>query len=80
MRWSAPLSTPLTLSDGRVLRTLHDVRDVFASDAFRGVTHWPALEHALDLLLRAAETGGEADIQAATDQACVVFRVRGMMR
>jgi hypothetical protein len=63
MPWSAPLSRELPLKDGRTLRTLHDVRDVFTSDVFSGVTH---LEHAIDLLLMAAESGDGGDIEAAT--------------
>jgi hypothetical protein len=60
MPWSKPLAYELTLKDGRTLRTLHDARDLFASGVFDGVTQSPPLEHALDLLLKAAETGKEA--------------------
>jgi hypothetical protein len=80
MPWNKPLAYEVHLRDGRVLRTLHDLRDVFASDRFASITHWSALEYALYLLLRAADTGFESDIEAATDQACVVFRLQGMMR
>jgi hypothetical protein len=79
MHWDKPLTYEVCLRDGRVLRTLRDLREVFASNRFAGITRWRALEHALDLLLRAAETGAESDIEAATGQACVVFRLQGMI-
>jgi hypothetical protein len=64
---------------GRTLRTLHDVRDVFVSGVFAGVTHSPPLEHALDLLIKAAETGENDDEKAATDQIATVLRLWRMM-
>jgi hypothetical protein len=62
-----------------VLRTLHDARDVFASGVFSGVKHSPPLEHALDLLLKAAETGQPDVVKAATDQIATVLRLWKMM-
>ncbi|MPZ58457.1 MAG: hypothetical protein GEU91_18585 [Rhizobiales bacterium] len=74
------MSYPLALADGRVLHTLHDARDVLLSDAaFSGVTHWPPLEHAIELLLAAAETGADADIKAATEQVHRVLVQKGLM-
>jgi hypothetical protein len=75
MAWNKPLAYELPLKDGRILRTLHDARYVFASGVFDGVTHSPPLEHALDLLLKAAETGTPDDVKAATDQIGVVLRL-----
>lgn len=79
MAWLAPLTYELRLADGRVLRTLHDVRDVLTSGAFEGVRHSPPLEHAIDLLLAAAETGSADAIKAATDQVAIVLRQRWLM-
>jgi hypothetical protein len=78
MPWHAPLAYELTLTDGRVLRTLHDARDLFTSSAFSGITH--SSPHALHLLLMAAATGKPNDIEAATDQIAVALRVHGMMQ
>jgi hypothetical protein len=79
MPWSKPLAHELTLKDGRTLRTLHDARDVFASGVFAGVKHSPPLEHAIDLLIDAAESGKPDDIKAATDQVAIALRAHGMM-
>jgi hypothetical protein len=48
---------------------------VFASGVFSGVTHAPALEHAIELLVRAAETGQDGDVRAATSQIATVLRM-----
>ena len=79
MPWAKPLAYPLPLKDGRTLCTLHDVRDVFASGVFAGVTHSPPLEHALDLLIKAAGTGSDDYVKAATDQIAVVLQFWQMM-
>jgi hypothetical protein len=79
MPWAKPLAYELPLKDGRTLRTLHDARDVFASGVFAGVTRSPPLEHALDLLIRAAETGEDDDVEAATDQIATVLRIWRMI-
>jgi hypothetical protein len=79
MPWNRPLARDLVLTNGRVLRTLHDARDVFASGAFAGVKHSPPLEHAIDLLIDAADSGKPGDIKAATDQVAIALRVHGMV-
>lgn len=56
-----------------------DARDVFTSTAFSSFKHSPPLEHALDLLLKAGETGEPDDIAAATDQIAIALRWHGMM-
>ena len=73
MPWSKPLARELALKDGRVLRTLHDARDLFASGVFAGVTHSQALERAIELLIRAAESGEDGDVADATDQVATVL-------
>lgn len=75
MSWTRPLARKLVLTDGRVLRTLHDARHVFASGVFSGATHSPPLEQAIDRLLKAAETGDDDDVTAATDQVATVLRI-----
>jgi hypothetical protein len=79
MPWNKPLARHLPLKDGRTLHTLHDARDVFASGVFAGVTHDPPLEHAIELLIRAAETGEDNDVEAATDQVAIMLRLWRMM-
>jgi hypothetical protein len=41
---------------------------------------WPALEHARDLLMTAAETGKRKDVAAATDQVAIVLCQRRMVQ
>jgi len=79
MPWAKPLAYELPLKDGRTLRTLHDARDVFSSGVFSGVTHSPPLEHAIELLIRAAETEEANDVKAATDQIVTVLQLWRMM-
>ena len=43
---------------------------------FDGISHWPALEHARDLLMIAAETGKRRDVTATTEQIAVVLGQR----
>ena len=58
--WSAPRSKPLTLRDGRTLRTLADPRDfVLALPA--GDQERAAWQRAAALLIDAAENGGDVD-------------------
>jgi len=65
--WSKPLSRRLKLRDGRELSTLAEAAAVVAED-FGTVTNNAILEHAVELLLRAAETGRTADRREATEQ------------
>jgi hypothetical protein len=63
--WLARLSKPIPLTDGRVLRTLSDVRALLVElpEATRLAPHWQRLA---EVLLSAAQTGGLLDL--ATDQ------------
>ena len=54
--WSRPLTRPIVLKNGEVLRTLGDVARLFER-RFSTVIEYAPLEHALELLLRAAERG-----------------------
>ena len=44
---------------------------------FDGISHWPALEHARDLLMTAAETN---DVAAATNQLAIALGQRKLLR
>ena len=63
-RWSAPLSRPIALRDGTVLRTLRDAR-AFVLALPPGDQERQAWQKAAALLIEAAENGG--DVEAATD-------------
>jgi hypothetical protein len=64
--WIRPLTCTLTLKSGERLATLLDTADLLSS-RFQGVIRHDPLEHAITLLLRAAETGTRADREGATD-------------
>jgi len=78
MTWDRKLSRPITLSDGRTLATLRCAAECLIA-TFDGISHWPALEHARDLLMTAAETGKRKDVAAATDQLTVVLEQRKLL-
>jgi hypothetical protein len=63
--WLARLSKPIPLTDGRVLRTLDDIRVLLVElpESTRLAPEWQRLG---ELLLSAAQTGGLLDV--ATDQ------------
>jgi hypothetical protein len=73
MPWGKKLARPLALKDGTVIKTLNGARAVILK-RFEGVIHSEALAHAGQLLLKAAETGDKADIEAATVQLERVLR------
>ena len=75
MPWNDKLSRDLVLKDGTALKTLNDVRALFL-DRFSKITHSTPLAYAGELLLKAAETGEPADIEAATEQIERVLRAR----
>ncbi len=64
--WNRPLTRVLVLKSGERLATLLDTADLLSS-RFQGVIRHDPLEHAITLLLRAAETGTRADREGATD-------------
>jgi hypothetical protein len=78
MTWDRKLSRPIALSDGRKLRTLHNAAECLIA-TFDGISQWPALEHARDLLMTAAETGTRKDVAAATDQVMIVLSHRRLL-
>ena len=77
--WTRPLTRVPILKTGERLRMLHDAADLI-THRFGSVTKSAPLEHAIVLLLRAAETGTRADRKAATDQVAVVLRFNMMLR
>ncbi len=44
------------------------------------MTHDEAIAHAIELMMRAADTGTRADRKAATDQVALVLRFNIMLR
>jgi hypothetical protein len=63
--WSARLTRPISVKDGPVLRTLHDVR-VFILDQSEGTQEHQSWQKARELLLAAAEHRGV--VEAVTRQ------------
>jgi hypothetical protein len=78
MAWNDPLARPLDLDDGATPQTLKDAATLFA-ERFDGVTHAPPLEHAIELLMRAAGSGQRADVEAATEQVARVLQLWHLM-
>jgi hypothetical protein len=78
LTWDRKLSRPIALSDGRKLRTLHCAATCLIA-TFDGISHWPALEHARDLLMTAARTGKRRDMAAATAQVVIVLGQRKLL-
>jgi hypothetical protein len=79
MSWDNPLARPIELDDGRTLTTLREAAERLIA-SFGDVSHWPALEHASELLQIAAESGDAGDIAAATNQFAIVLMQRGFLR
>jgi len=70
MPWSAPLSRPLTLRDGKRLATLADAQ-AFALALQPGDQERNAWQKAAGLLIDAAEHGG--NVGAATEQVALAL-------
>jgi hypothetical protein len=67
LSWSSPLTSPIVLKDGRVLVTLHDAANLFMDMSQDRQAHdWT--NYAIELLIKAAESGSEASIENATRQ------------
>jgi hypothetical protein len=78
MPWSQPLSSAIGLNDGRVLVLLRDAASLFLnfSDTMQA-QDWN--RHAVELLMKAAEDGGAAAIEAATVQVQRALFREGML-
>ncbi len=72
MAWDAPLSRVLS-PQGERLVTLRDA-GTYLSERFANVTRDAVLEHAIALLMKAAESGELADRKTATDQVARVLQ------
>ena len=73
LNFQRDLTRTITLTDGRQVKSLHDARTVLldvSANARSG-----ALDHAIRLLLLAAQTGKRADIEAAATAIERVLRV-----
>jgi hypothetical protein len=65
--WSDPLTSPIALRDGRELVTLRDAAEFFVGFGAGQQAHdWNS--YAVELLMKAAETGDAGAIVSATDQ------------
>jgi hypothetical protein len=62
-----------------MLATLRNAAECLVA-TFDGISHWPALELARDLLMTAADTGKRKDMAAATNQVIIVLGQRKLMR
>jgi hypothetical protein len=67
MSWGKKFGEPIRLKDGRELRTLSEARALILRMEGR-IEGKPYYEYAIDLLLRAAETGKKAHVQEAEQQ------------
>jgi hypothetical protein len=76
--WDKPFARDLVLSDRQTLKTLRDVARLFV-DRFESVEDAPPVRRALELLMKAGESGAPSDIEAATEQIAHVLRVWRMM-
>ena len=74
--YSRKLTRRITLADRTRLETLKDAADLFTGERFAGVPAWPALEHAIELVIEAGDRGGRERIRAATNQIEFVLRRR----
>ena len=75
--WSAPLSRPLILRDGKTLQTLADARAFVLAlpAAYQERNAW---QSAAELLMAAAEHGGS--VEAATDQVAAAAFMQGNVK
>jgi hypothetical protein len=65
--WERKFADPVTLRDGRVLKTLSEAREVMLG-LRREVQRHAYWQYAAELLLKAAESGDRKSIQEARDQ------------
>jgi len=76
--WTLPLTRPLPLKGGRRLQTLWDAAELITR-RFGNVSQDAVLEHAVRLILCAAETGTEDDLRIATDQIALVLQLHQLI-
>src|SRR5688500_10544299 len=76
--WTAELSSPISLKNGKALATLSDARACLIR-TFPNVVRHDAFALAITLLMTAAETGRPKDRRAATEQVALVLLRRGVL-
>jgi hypothetical protein len=78
MPWSLPLTSPITLRDGRVLVTLGDAAELLTNlhETIQGRA-WT--QSAAELLMKAAEADTDETIEAATMQMQRALKRDGML-
>ncbi len=72
-RWSARLTRPISVKNGPVLRTLHDVRIFILDQPERTQEHW---QKACDLMLAAAEHRGVVEAVTRQVEAALFLEAR----
>lgn len=78
MSWSDPLASPITLRDGRVLRTLKDAGELLICFSEDIQAHaW--VQYAAQLLVAAAKSGRPVGIEQATLQVQRALKREGML-
>jgi hypothetical protein len=66
MSWGKKFGEPIRLKGGRELTTLADARSlILGMESWARGSRW---EYAMELLLKAAQTGKNGDVEAAWDQ------------
>lgn len=79
MPWSSPLSRPILLRDGRVLRTLREAAEfILGLGGDYQKAAWT--RYAAELLILAAEGGKEEDVVNATMQVERALKREGFVR
>ena len=73
MPWTTRIARPLVLDDGTDLVTFKDAIEALIN-GFARTTEPAAIEHALELLVKAEKSTEAADIEAATNQVERVLR------
>jgi hypothetical protein len=76
--WDMPLARELILSDGRKLVTMRDAVRLFV-DRFESVEDAPPVRRALELLMKAGDSGSPHEVEAASEQVAHVLRVWRMV-
>jgi len=76
--WSHKLPHPITLKDGRVIRTLSDARTLLLQSSGSLQRH-PWNQYAAELLIRAAESETKEDILEAEHQMRRALAREGML-
>jgi len=78
MSWDKLLTEPITLNDDRVLRTLGEAAQLLLGLSAQRQAHvWVA--YAAELLIEAADSGAESDVEDATFQVERALKREGLL-